>query len=58
MPRSEITHDSWGDVKIEHYGKDGDYVGSSRPTTDAWGNEVLDHYDSNGTYIGRTYKDD
>ena len=58
MPTNVFTHDAWNDVKIEHYGDDGEYIGSSRPTTDRWGNEVIEHRDSNGNYIGCTYKED
>ena len=55
MPRSEITHDSWGDVKIEIYSDDGFYLGSDRPGTDIYGNPVINHHNYDGNYIGCTY---
>ena len=58
MSRDVITHDVWDNVKIEHYGDDGKYLGYSYPTKDPWQNDAMDHYTSDGTYVGRTYKND
>ncbi len=58
MSRDEIKHDAWGDLKIEHYGNDGTYLGSTRIEKNAWDETIYAHYDSDGTYIGSTTPDD